>query len=59
MIQYNMDFLIAGFIFLVVLLVHFVRYKRLTGVSGKLFWIFIIEAVLCSVSDLITCVLIE
>ena len=51
MIQYNMDFLIAGFIFLVVLLVHFVRYKRLTGVSGKLFWIFIIEAVLCSVSD--------
>lgn len=59
MIQYNMDFLIAGFIFLLVLLIHFVRYKRLTGVSGKLFWIFIIEAALCSVSDLITSVLIE
>ena len=53
MIQYNMDFLIAGFVFLMVLLVHFVRYKRLTGVSGKLFWIFIIEAMLCIISDLI------
>lgn len=59
MIQYNMDFLIAGFIFLMILLVHFVRYKRLTGVSGKLFWIFIIEAMFCIISDLIASILIQ
>ena len=44
MIQYNMDFLIAGLIFLLILFVHFVRYKQLTGISGKLFWIFIVGA---------------
>ena len=59
MIQYNMDFLIAGLIFLLILFVHFVRYKQLTGISGKLFWIFIIGAVLCSISDLVSCMLIQ
>lgn len=59
MIQYNMDFLITGFIFLVVLIVHFVRYKRLNGTSGKLFWVFIIEAMLCIISDLIGTTLLE
>lgn len=53
MIQYNMDFLIAGFVFLVVLLVHFVRYNRLNGASGKIFWIFIIEGLICTISDMI------
>ena len=59
MIQYNMDFLIAGLIFLLILFVHFVRYKQLTGISGELFWIFIIGAVLCSISDLVSCMLIQ
>lgn len=59
MIQYNTDFLIAGFVFLMILFVHFVRYKRLTGVSGKLFWLFIIEAMFCIVSDLIASMLMQ
>lgn len=50
--QNNMDFLIAGFVFLVVLLVHFVRYNRLNGMSGKIFWIFMIEGLLCTISDI-------
>ena len=53
MIQYNIDFLVAGFIFLIVLLVYFVRYKRLDGNSGKLFWIFILEGLFCTLADIV------
>lgn len=53
MIQYNMDFLITGFVFLAVLLVHFVKVDRLNGLSGKLFWIFILEGLFTILADMI------
>lgn len=57
MIQYNMDFLIAGLVFLIVLLVHFVRYEQLNGISGKLFWIFILEGTFTILADMVATVL--
>ena len=57
MIQYNMDFLIAGLVFLIVLLVHFVRYEQLNGISGKLFWIFILEGTFTILADIVATVL--
>lgn len=57
MIQYNTDFLIAGLVFLMVLLVHFVRVNQLNGSSGRLFWIFIMEGALTIVADLIAATL--
>lgn len=57
MIQYNMDFLIAGLVFLIVLLVHFVRYEQLNGISGKLFWIFILEGTFAILADMVATVL--
>ena len=37
MTDYNIDFLIAGLVFLIFLLVHFQRYKRLNNISGDCF----------------------
>ena len=34
MTDYNIDFLIAGLVFLIFLLIHFQRYKKLNNISG-------------------------
>lgn len=57
MIQYNIDFLIAGLVFLMVLLIHFVRVDRLNGFGGKLFWFFIMEGAATIIADIVATVL--
>lgn len=54
MIQYNMDFLIAGCVFLMVLLVHFIRMDQLNGISGRMFRVFIVEGVVTILADIIS-----
>ena len=43
MTDYNIDFLIAGLVFLIFLLIHFQRYKKLNNISGRTFWFLIIR----------------
>ena len=45
MTDYNIDFLIAGLVFLIFLLIHFQRYKKLNNISGRTFWFLIIAGI--------------
>ena len=47
MTDYNIDFLIAGLVFLIFLLIHFQRYKKLNNISGRTFWFLIIAGIFC------------
>lgn len=57
MTDYNIDFLIAGLVFLIFLLIHFQRYKRLNNISGRMFWFLIIAGIFDIIFDLLSSIL--
>ena len=57
MTDYNIDFLIAGLVFLIFLLIHFQRYKRLNNISGRMFWFLIITGIFDIIFDLLSSIL--
>ena len=57
MTDYNIDFLIAGLVFLIFLLIHFQRYKKLNNISGRTFWFLIIAGIFDIIFDLLSSIL--
>lgn len=57
MTDYNIDFLIAGLVFLIFLLIHFQRYKKLNNISGRTFWFLIIAGIFDITFDLLSSIL--
>lgn len=57
MMSYNMDFLAASLVLLVLILYHFLRRKRLRNVNNRIFEILILVGILDIVFDIITTIL--
>lgn len=55
---YNMDFLIAAFVFLILILYHFLRRKKLDNANSRIFLFFILTGLADIVLDIISSILI-